>query len=206
MNRALSGAMSGAMARAMTGAILPRSFYSRDAVVVARELLGKILVNGDTAGIIVETEAYPGGDDLASHSAAGVTNRTKVIFGPPGHAYVYLCYGVHVCMNIVAEREGTAGCVLIRALEPLNGLETMRERRQRARGDRQLSSGPAKLTQSLGITLANYGADLTHGELVVRQPTQPRKFHIDVTPRIGIGKCEDRPLRFVIRNNEFVSR
>src|SRR5580698_6787062 len=93
----------------MTGAILPRSFYQRDAVTVARDLLGKVLVHGETAGIITETEAYPGGDDLASHSAAGVTNRTRVIFGPPGHAYVYLSYGMHECLNIVAEADGVPG-------------------------------------------------------------------------------------------------
>jgi DNA-3-methyladenine glycosylase len=189
----------------MKGKILPRSFYRRDAAVVARELLGKVLVHGETAGIIVETEAYPGGDDLASHSAAGLTKRTKVIFGPPGHAYVYLCYGMHVCMNIVAEPEGTAGCVLIRALEPIAGLETMRKRRPRAGSDHQLSSGPAKLTQALGITLADYGADMTASRLIVREPDQLRQFEIEVTPRIGINKCEDRPLRFSIRSNEFVS-
>src|SRR3954462_15211455 len=100
--------------------ILPRKFYSRPTIDVARDLLGKILVHGETAGIIVETEAYPGGDDLASHSAAGLTKRTRVIFGPPGHVYVYFTYGMHVCMNIVAEREGIAGCVLIRALEPVD--------------------------------------------------------------------------------------
>ncbi len=189
----------------MTGKILPRKFYQRSAEIVARELLGKVLINGNTAGIIVETEAYPGGDDLASHSAAGVTNRTRVIFGPPGHAYVYLCYGMHVCMNIVAEKEGTAGCVLIRALEPLTALDTMRARRKRARSDRQLSSGPAKLTQALGITLTDYGADMTQGDLVVRNLKNPKPFQIDVTPRIGITKCGDLPLRFSIRGNQFVS-
>jgi DNA-3-methyladenine glycosylase len=187
------------------GPILPRSFYSRPAETVARELLGKVLVYGDTAGIVVETEAYPGGDDLASHSAAGITKRTKVIFGPPGHAYVYLCYGIHVCMNIVADTEGTAGCVLIRALEPLAGLDTMHARRKAARTGRQLASGPAKLTQALAISLGDYGKDLTRGEFVVRDPAQPRKFQIEVTKRIGIGKCEDRPLRFTIRGNEHVS-
>ena len=187
------------------GAILPRSFYRRDAVVVARELLGKVLVNGDTAGIIVETEAYPGGDDLASHSAAGLTKRTRVIFGSPGHAYVYLCYGMHVCMNIVAEPEGIAGCVLIRALQPLAGLETMRGRRQAARNDRQLASGPAKLTNALGITLGHYGVDVTNGEQSCANQMKPRPFEIDVTPRIGIAKCKDLPLRFTIRDSEFVS-
>ncbi len=185
--------------------VLPRSFYNRDTVTVARELLGKVLVNGDTAGIIVETEAYPGRDDLASHSAAGLTDRTKVIFGPPGHAYVYLCYGMHFCMNIVAESEGDPGCVLIRALQPFSGLEKMRQRRVRSRNDRQLSSGPAKLTQALGIDLSHYGADVTRGELIVCEPPEPQKFRIDVTPRIGITKCSDRPLRFTIRGNEFLS-
>ena len=185
--------------RPIAGAILPRSFYQRDAVTVARDLLGKVLVHGDTAGIIIETEAYPGGDDLASHSAAGITNRTKVIFGPPGHAYVYLSYGIHACMNIVADAEGSAGCVLIRALEPVSGVETMRGRRQAARHDGDLASGPGKLTQALGITLGHYGADLTQGEFVVREPAEAKRFHIDVTPRIGITKCADRPLRFVIR-------
>ena len=182
----------------MTGKILPRSFYRRDAVTVARELLGKVLVHGDTAGIITETEAYPGGDDSASHSAAGVTNRTKVIFGPPGHAYVYLSYGIHTCMNIVADEEGKAGCVLIRALKPIAGVETMRARRK-AQHDRDLASGPGKLTKALGITLGHYGADLTQGDFVVVEPLHPKPFQIDVTPRIGLTKCVESPLRFVMR-------
>src|ERR1700690_1868305 len=143
----------------MTGKVLSRDFYNRSAEVVARELLGKVLVNGDAAGIIVETEAYPGGDDLASHSAAGITNRTRVIFGPGGHAYVYLSYGMHDCMNIVAERAGTPGCVLIRALEPIEGLDAMRVRRPSARTDRDLASGPGKLTRALGITRKHTGVD-----------------------------------------------
>lgn len=182
----------------VAGPILPRSFYRRDAVTVARELLGKVLVKGNAAGLIAETEAYPGGDDLASHSAVGITDRTRVIFGPPGHAYVYLCYGLHVCMNVVAGPEGTAGCVLVRALEPLSGLAAMRARRGSAR-DRDLASGPGKLAQALGITLADYGADLTRGDLVVRYPARERPMEIDVTPRIGIAKCAALPLRFVIR-------
>jgi DNA-3-methyladenine glycosylase len=189
----------------MKGAILPRSFYNRPAAVVARELLGKVLTRDNTAGIIVETEAYPGGDDLASHSAAGITKRTRVIFGPPGHAYVYFCYGMHVCMNVVADAEGSAGCVLIRALQPVTGLDTMQTRRPAARNQRQLASGPARLTQALGITLSDYGADLTRGPFVIREPAKPLRFEIDVTPRIGISKCEDRPLRFIIRGSEFLS-
>ena len=190
----------------VTGAILPRSFYARSAVAVARDLLGKVLVHGTTAGIIVETEAYPGGDDLASHSAAGITNRTKVIFGPPGHAYVYFTYGMHYCMNIVAEPKGEAGCVLIRALEPLDGLSIMRERRPAARRERDLASGPGKLTQALGITLREYGADMTRGNLVVRQPARPGKFRVEVTPRIGITRCAELPLRFLIYGSKFASR
>src|SRR3954467_6126716 len=103
--------------------ILPRKFYARSTVEVARDLLGKELVHGETAGIIVETEAYLGGEDLAAHSARGLTDRTRVIFGPPGHAYVYLIYGVYQCLNLVAEPEGHPGCVLIRALEPSEGIE-----------------------------------------------------------------------------------
>src|SRR5437773_7918701 len=110
----------------MEGRILPRSFYARPTVEVARALLGKVLVHGATAGMIVETEAYlGGGDDLAAHSARGVTPRTRVIFGAPGHAYVYLIYGMYECLNLVAEPEGKPGCVLIRALTPVAGIEHM---------------------------------------------------------------------------------
>src|SRR6266567_7277806 len=111
------------------GPIVKRAFYARPTIEVARGLLGKVLVHGPAAGIIVETEAYLGGDDLASHSAAGITDRTRVIFGPPGHAYVYFIYGMYECLNIVAEPEGMPGCVLIRALEPIGGLDIMRFRR-----------------------------------------------------------------------------
>ena len=116
--------------------ILPRRFYDRPTVEVARDLLGKTLRHGQTAGIIVETEAYLGADDLAAHSARGITDRTRVIFGPPGHAYVYFIYGMYECLNIVAEREGKPGCVLIRAVEPLDGVEIMQKRRPRARRPR----------------------------------------------------------------------
>ena len=115
------------------GPILKRGFYAAPAGYVARALLGKVLVHGSTAGVIVETEAYLGGDDLASHSARGITDRTRVIFGRPGHAYVYLIYGMYECLNIVAEPAGQAGCVLIRALEPLSGLPLMQRRRPAAR-------------------------------------------------------------------------
>ena len=166
---------------------------------MARGLLGKVLVHGEAAGIIVETEAYLGGDDLASHSARGVTNRTRVIFGPPGHAYVYLIYGMYECLNIVAEPAGQPGCVLVRALQPVAGIELMLERRPAARRLEDLASGPGKLTLALGITRAHNGADLTRGPLVVREPIEQRAFEIAVTPRIGIAKCAELPLRFVVR-------
>jgi DNA-3-methyladenine glycosylase len=174
-------------------------------VDVARALLGKILVHGDTAGRIVETEAYLGGDDLAAHSARGITDRTRVIFGPPGHAYVYFIYGMYECLNIVAEQEGRPGCVLIRALEPVAGIEIMRSRRPKARSLHDLASGPGKLTLAMGITRAQNGADLTRGNLVVRRPGGEPRIEIRVTPRIGITKCPELPLRFLIAGNPFVS-
>jgi len=195
----------------MTGPILRREFYQRATVDVARDLLGKIVVHGDTAGMIVETEAYLGGDDLAAHSAAGITDRTRVIFGPPGHAYVYLSYGIHECLNIVTEPKGMPGAVLLRALEPVAGLDIMRSRRPGARTDRDLTSGPGKLTLALGITRAHNGADLTReavtrGDLTVHAPLHKHPLEIAVTPRIGITKCVEWPLRFVLKGNPFVSR
>jgi DNA-3-methyladenine glycosylase len=172
---------------------------------VARALLGKVLVHGPAAGIIVETEAYPGRDDLASHSARGITARTRVIFGAPGHAYVYLIYGMYACLNLVAEPEGTPGCVLIRALEPVAAVELMRERRPAAGRIEDLARGPGRLTMAMGITLADYGADVTRGSLLVREPASPCAFEIQATPRIGIRVCVERPLRFILRGNRFVS-
>jgi DNA-3-methyladenine glycosylase len=185
---------------------LSREFYARPTIEVARGLLGKVLVHGETAGIIVETEAYPGGDDLASHSARGITERTRVIFGPPGHAYVYLIYGVYECLNIVAEPNGQPGCVLIRAVEPTSGLEIMKTRRPAAKRPEALTNGPGKLTLALGITRHHYGIDLTSGPLTVQRPPNQPRFHIATTPRIGITHCADRPLRFLIKDNPFVSR
>jgi len=187
------------------GRILPRSFYERPTTMVARDLLGKVVVHGATAGVIVETEAYLGGDDLASHSARGITNRTRVIFGPPGHAYVYFIYGMYECLNLVAEPAGQPGCVLIRALEPLEGMELMRQRRPAARRVEDLASGPGKLTLALGITRAQNGADVTRGALVVREAAEQRRVPIATTPRVGIRECADWPLRFIIRGNRFVS-
>lgn len=187
------------------GRILKREFYQRPTVTVARDLLGKVLVHGATAGIIVETEAYLGGDDLASHSARGITSRTRVIFGPPGYAYVYLVYGMYECLNLVAEAPGVPGCVLIRALEPVAGIERMQARRPAARRVEDLASGPGKLALALGITRSHNGVDVTRGSLVVRAPAQPRRVEIAVTPRIGIRLCANLPLRFIIRENRFVS-
>jgi DNA-3-methyladenine glycosylase len=185
--------------------VLPRSFYERSTVLVARELLGKLLVHGKTSGIIVETEAYLGQDDLAAHSAAGITGRTKVIFGPPGHAYIYLNYGIHQCLNLIAEPDGKAGGVLIRALEPVDGVKLMQKRR--GGGTRplvELTSGPGKLTQALGIGSSLNGADVTDGPLVVRHRDLPPA--ISSSPRIGITKSADLPLRFFVEGNPFVSR
>jgi len=187
------------------GPILPRAFYERPTVELARDLLGKVLVHGPTAGIIVETEAYLGGDDLAAHSARGVTPRTRVIFGPPGHAYVYFIYGMYECLNLVAEPEGQPGCVLVRAIEPVSGIAIMQRRRPAARKLEDLASGPGKLTLALAITRAENGADVTRGSLVVREPAEARAVEIQVTPRIGITRCAGLPLRFLVRGNRFVS-
>lgn len=188
------------------GPILRREFYNRPPVPVARDLLGKVLLHGPTAGLIVETEAYLAGDDLAAHSSHGITSRTKVIFGPPGHAYVYFIYGMYECLNLVCEPPGQPGCVLIRALEPVAGLDIMRQRRPAARKPEQLASGPGKLTLALGITRALNGADVTRGVLVVREPAEVRHIDIAVTPRIGITQSADLPLRFIVRHNPYVSR
>jgi DNA-3-methyladenine glycosylase len=186
--------------------ILRRGFYARPTVEVARALLGKILVHGETSGKIVETEAYlGGGGDLAAHTARGITNRTRVIFGPPGHAYVYFIYGMYECLNLVAEPDGQPGCVLIRALEPVSDIETMQRRRPAARTLRDLASGPGRLTLALGITRAQNGVDVTRGPLTVRAPRRKEPFEIEVTPRIGIRQCADWPLRFTIKGNPFVS-
>ena len=186
--------------------LLDRSFYARPAVEVARDCLGKILVHGSTAGRIVETEAYLGVEDRAAHAWRGLTNRTRILFGPPGHAYVYFIYGMYECLNFVAEEEGQAGCVLIRALEPLAGISLMQRRRPGAKRVEDLASGPGKLTLAMGITRRLNGADLVHGLLQVRRLCDEPSTEIHVTPRIGITHCAEWPLRFLIANNRFVSR
>jgi DNA-3-methyladenine glycosylase len=203
-----------------TGKILPRGFFNRDPRKVARELLGKVIVRTTRskhkiAGRIVEVEAYLGEDDLAAHAAAGRTERNAVLFGPPGHAYVYFIYGVHYCLNISCLPRGHAGCVLIRALEPVCGIEEMMKARKLryleliSRHDfRKLTSGPGRLCEALGITrkrdndkdMVSAASDLQ----VMDDGFEPGE--IAVTPRIGITKAAEKPLRYVIAGNEFVSR
>ena len=185
---------------------LARSFYLKPAAQVARALLGKILALDDASGRIVETEAYLGEDDGAAHSARGVTPRTRIIFGPPGHAYVYFIYGMYDCLNIVCEPEGVAGCVLIRALEPVAGLDRMRTRRPAAKKDEDLANGPGKLTRAMGIKIGHNGADVTKGPITIHAPERAEKFEIATSPRIGITKSVDLPLRFFIKGNRCVSR
>jgi len=192
----------------------PRKFYLRPPDAVAQELLGKVLVSRirgqNLSGRIVEVEAYFGKNDPAAHSAAGKTARNAVLFGPPGHAYVYFIYGMHSCVNVSCEPDGQAGCVLIRALEPVSGMETM----ARLRGlsapakPRMLTSGPGRLCQALGITRATHnGLDLTDpaSELQI-QDDGFRPAVITATPRIGIRKAVEKPNRFLIEGNQFVSK
>lgn len=179
--------------------MLPRAFYVRSTVEVAKSVLGATLIHGDTAGRIIEVEAYLGQHDLAAHASHGKTPRTAVLFGPPGHAYVYFIYGMHRCLNLVAEPDGTPGCVLIRGLEPLAGLKVMKTRRQAATKPADLCSGPGNLTRALDIRLQHYGADLTRGPITLHEPVEPPAGDILVTPRIGIRHCADWPLRFVLR-------
>jgi DNA-3-methyladenine glycosylase len=185
--------------------ILPRDFYARHTVDVAKDLLGKVLVHRKTAGMIVEAEAYLGITDRAAHAWRGVTPRTRVLFGPPGHAYVYFIYGMYECLNLVAEPAGDAGCVLIRAIQPLCGLAAMQRRRPAARTLEQLASGPGKLTLALGITRRQNGLDVTRGNLTVRAWDKASEIKIGVGPRVGIRHCADWPLRFFVEGNEFVS-
>jgi DNA-3-methyladenine glycosylase len=185
---------------------LGRPFYERPAVEVARDLLGKVLAQGRTAGRIVEVEAYLGREDPAAHAWHGLTRRTRVLFGPPGHAYVYFVYGMYECLNVVAEPEGSPGCVLIRALEPLAGVSLMRRRRPGARRLEDLASGPGKLTIAMGITRRHNGADLTQGLLTIRRVEGEEPFRIDATPRIGIRHSKDWPLRYVLAGSRFLSR
>jgi DNA-3-methyladenine glycosylase len=187
-------------------AVLPRSFYTAPAAEAARSLLGQILVHGNRAGRIVETEGYLGERDRAAHAWAGRTARTEVLYGPPGHAYVYFIYGMYDCLNVVVEPQGSPGCVLIRALEPLAGLEEMRAASPRVRKDVWLCSGPGRLTRSMGITRHQYGADFTRGPLFLLQGGLPAEAKAAVSPRIGIRHNADWPLRFFFAGHPSVSR
>lgn len=194
---------------------LNRSFFARNPRRVARELLGKVLVR-DSDGVhlsarIVEVEAYLGENDPAAHAAAGNTARTSVLFGPPGFAYVYFIYGNHYCLNVSCEREGKAGSVLFRALEPLTGIEEMARARnialQSSHDLPKLTSGPGRLAEAFGITRArDNGSDLTspHSTLWIGEDGF-RARDIQITPRIGIRKAAEHPLRYFLAGNAFLS-
>jgi DNA-3-methyladenine glycosylase len=180
--------------------ILPKTFYDRDAELVAPDLLGKLLVHRfdreQRVGRIVETEAYLGPHDLAAHSSRGKTARTEVMFGPPGHAYVYFIYGMHHCLNVVTGPGDHASAVLLRALEPVENLES--------------ASGPGRLCRAMQIDRGLNGHDLSGGELFLAEPVKPlQPFEIAARPRVGVdyaGKWAQKLLRFIIVGNRFVSK
>jgi DNA-3-methyladenine glycosylase len=188
---------------------LLRAFYLRPARAVARDLLGCILVSrrgrAFTAGRIVETEAYLGPEDGASHAAFRPGSHW-LFYGEGGVAYVFLNYGTHHCLNAIAGPAGTPGCVLIRALEPLKGHAVMARRRGVATGARRLASGPGNLTRALAVTLRDNGTDLTRGPLTIEPAPVSRRWRIATGPRIGITRSADLPLRFWIAGSPFVSR
>jgi DNA-3-methyladenine glycosylase len=199
--------------------LLRRAFFNRDPRLVSRELLGKLIVRREgrrkIAGRIVEVEAYLGAGDLAAHAAAGHTARNAVLWGPPGHAYIYFIYGVHYCLNISCLPDGDAGCVLIRALEPVAGIADMANARGLSDLDltsvrelRKLASGPGKLCEALGITRPR---DNAKDMLSPRSDLQVmndgfRVQDVAVTQRIGITKATEMPLRYVIAGNIFLSK
>jgi len=191
---------------------LPRSFYLRpDVVQVAKDLLGKVLVtqfDGKfTAGRIVETEAYCGRGDKACHANGRRTPRTEVMYGEGGRAYIYLCYGIHHLTNVVTNTEGMADAVLIRALEPLEGIETMMERRGGTAY--KLASGPGTLSVAMGITVKKTGMDLLSDEMWIGREREEPHFEIIADRRIGVdyaGEDALRPWRFLIANNSYVSK
>ncbi len=181
------------------------AFYDRPVPEVARDLVGCVLTHGDTAGVIVETEAYHESEP-ACHAFIGVRPRTEVLFGPPGRAYVYRSYGIHACLNAVSEPEGVGAAVLIRALEPVAGVEEMKLRRRLDRLE-SLCSGPGKLTQALGIWLELNGSDLRHGPIVISPPSEEwREVPVSADERIGITKAVELPWRFCATGSRFLSR
>ena len=179
---------------------LPRAFYDRDTIEVAHELLGKLLIRTadgiERIGRIVEVEAYLGPHDLAAHSARGLTPRTRVMFGPPGHAYVYLIYGMYHCMNVVTQAEGTASAVLLRALEPVANLDGR-------------TQGPGLLCRAMQIDKHVNGHDLLSDDFYIAQEEAPARVSIVKRPRVGVdyaGRWARRLLRFYVRGNKYVSR
>jgi DNA-3-methyladenine glycosylase len=181
------------------------SFYNRPVLEVARDLIGCVITHDDCAGVIVETEAYHDSEP-ACHAFVGLTPRTKTLFGPPGRAYVYRSYGIHALLNAVCEPEGVGAAVLIRALEPLEGLDHMRARRG-VQALRLLCSGPGKLTQALGIDLSDNASDLLRGPIVFSsRPPAWRDVEISVDARIGITRAAELPWRFSVTGSRFVSR
>lgn len=191
---------------------LPRSFYSQNTLIVARQLLGKIFVRRSgkelLTGMIVETEAYLF-DDPASHSFRGMTERTKVMFGPPGHLYVYFTYGMHYCANVVTNKEGIGEAVLIRAVEPGVGSEKMAARRGKKNAglrQKELTNGPAKFAQAFGLTTEHSGIDLTDGNITISDNGPVNPSRIITSTRIGITRAAEQPFRFYLDGNPFVSR
>ena len=183
---------------------LGADFFDRDVHDVARELIGCTLLYEGVGGVIVETEAYER-EDPASHSFVGLTERTKVMFGPPGRAYVYLSYGIHSLLNFVCEPEDEAAAVLIRALEPTIEVATMRARRGKARTDLDLCSGPGKLTEAIGVTLAQNGSRLDRDPFLLLPP-EAEPPEVVTSPRIGITKAVEKPWRYSAAGSPYVSR
>jgi DNA-3-methyladenine glycosylase len=194
------------LAEVISRPAFPRAFYEHDTVEVAKALLGQVLVHGRCAGRIVEVEAYLGLEDRAAHAWRGLTERTKVLYGPAGHVYVYFIYGMYECLNLSADKPGVPGCVLIRALDPIAGIGLMKRRRPAAASVHSLCSGPGRLTLAMGITRKLYGLDATAGPLTVRAWEPVQKQEIASGPRIGIRECADWPLRFWIEGDPSVSR
>ncbi|HKC79627.1 MAG TPA: DNA-3-methyladenine glycosylase [Gemmatimonadaceae bacterium] len=192
------------------GRVLPRAFYERETEIVAREMLGTVLEcetsAGIASGIIVETEAYLGEHDLACHAAAGRTARTETLYGPPGTSYVYFIYGMYWCFNAVTRAEGLPSAVLVRAVEPLAGIDLMRERRSRVRNEVDLTSGPGKLCTALGIDGSMSAKNLQQKPLVIREGERIPDDKVEVTTRIGITRSADWPLRWIVKGNRYVSK
>jgi DNA-3-methyladenine glycosylase len=190
--------------------VLPRAFYERETEIVARDMLGAVLEcetdDGIASGIIVETEAYLGEHDLACHAVAGRTARTEALYGPPGTSYVYFIYGMYWCFNAVTRAEGLPSAVLVRAIEPLDGVALMHKRRPRVKNAVDLTNGPGKLCTALGIVGSMSGKGLQRKPLVIRAGESVPDRDVEVTTRIGITRSADWPLRWIIRGNRFVSR